>query len=464
MTVLKAFGDTIFIGMASALSVLLPSFFLARYFWSRGEDPLIKAFFHMGRFLFVMPPLVAIFCFMGFFPGWIGVSAILIVHTYLLLPYCTGRFFQGYKTYIPSSLIKQSYLLRLSPLQQISLVELPFLGKEIFYTGLLVFLMASTAFSTILLLSGRGDISTLTLSIFAEFEQGFQGRDIYFLMGAQGLLSLIIILFLRRRDPIKNYRAGEKEIQGERKNSPSPLVLGLMVLYALPLSLFLPSMDIDNLPTDMIGSIFLTLGIGAFSSLITVGITLGLINYGLTKEEFFLRRLNQGIFFLWSVPKILLVSGIFIMTLYLNGENSKGEMGVLLMATLLLFVLSYMPYAWNEFMGFIHDVERRYKKSIDLLRMTPFQIFYYLIIPQYCPVILKTIATLCCFIMGNLLIYLFVFPDYLSTKPLSILGYEAMIRLDMEKASFYLGVQLLLMFLVVLLPLFFTERKKHVGG
>lgn len=197
-------GFTFWQAFLSAIFSVIPAIFLARALHRR-------RFF--GRTLFlrlcamtlVLPVLVAVFGILSVYgqTGWLaklcqllgldytfspyGLKGILLAHVFFNMPLATRMLLQS----LENIAIEQRQVaaqLRFNEWQQFTILEWPYLRRQILPTAALIFMLCFASFATVLALGGGPAATTIELAIYQALNYDFD-------LGRATLLALIQLFF-----------------------------------------------------------------------------------------------------------------------------------------------------------------------------------------------------------------------------------------------------------------------------
>lgn len=197
-------GFTFWQAFLSAIFSVIPAIFLARAFYRRR---------FVGRTLFlrlcamtlVLPVLVAVFGILSVYgqTGWLaklcqlvgieysftpyGLKGILLAHVFFNMPLATRMLLQS----LENIAIEQRQIaaqLRFNEWQQFTLLEWPYLRRQLLPTAALIFMLCFASFATVLALGGGPAATTIELAIYQALSYDFD-------LGRATLLALIQLFF-----------------------------------------------------------------------------------------------------------------------------------------------------------------------------------------------------------------------------------------------------------------------------
>lgn len=105
-------------------------------------------------------------------------------------------------------------------------------------------------------------------------------------------------------------------------------------------------------------------------------------------------------------------------------------------------LLAYLPFCLKSFLPDFKVFQERYGRQIHLLNLSFFEVFTVIIWPYLHQKIRGKFAMIMCFSMGNLSLPLLL--GQMEVETLPVLTYQAFLRYDTEKATFYMACLVLL--------------------
>ncbi|HBN22173.1 MAG TPA: hypothetical protein DD412_02935 [Holosporales bacterium] len=449
--------------LSAVFSVLLGAI-LARFLWCNQGLRLEGFLTAMGALTFVMPVMIPALGFMLFFDGaggekLYGLAGIVLVHVFLNAAYCMVQIRGAYERFITPSLQQQCDLLGFSKKERLRYLEFPALRSTLINSFLVVFCLSLSSFSIVLLLGGGPSSTTLSVALYHALSVSFDLKNAGFFLGLQLMLSLVFASLLYHQ------KQHQKEVKIQREPQSfqgkfrelKELFLGCVLgIYIMPL---IPILRVLVLPKEGIqtalNSLVLTGILGIISSVFVVGCTLSFLAYFLKTSRPMTSLLSTLVYLFLSVPKIVLVGGIFLLChSFLEGKT--------IVYSLIIFVtlLAYLPFCLKSFLPDFKVFQNRYGRQINLLNFSLFEIFQTIIWPYLHQKIRRKLAMITCFSMGNLSIPLLL--GQMEVETLPVLTYQAFLRYDTEKAAFYMACLVLLMGSIYGVSYVFNKERRRV--
>lgn len=449
--------------LSAAFSVLIGGS-LARFLWLNQGLRLERLLTAMGALTFVMPVMIPALGFMLLFDyagGEIlyGLAGIVLVHVFLNAAYCMAQIRGAYGRFVTPSMQRQCDLLVFSKKERLVHLEFPAVRSTLINSFLVVFCLSLSSFSVVLLLGGGPASTTLSVALYHGLSVSFDLKNAAFFLTLQLILSLTFASLLHRQQYKQKEMKIPKEAQVFQRNFRGGKELFLAFIlggYMLPLISVLRTLTLPQEGFEAaLDSLVLTATLGCICSVLVVGVTLSIVVYFLKTSRPITSLFSTLIYLFLSVPKIVLVGGFFLLSHAFLKER-------IIIYFLIIFVtlLAYLPFCLKSFLPDFKVFQSRYGRQIHLLNFSSFEIFQIIIWPYLQEKIIKKMAMIYCFSMGNLSIPLLLGQMEVETFP--VLIYQAFLRYDTEKAAFYMACLVLLMGVVYGLSHAFNYKKKRV--
>ncbi|HGF6560638.1 TPA: thiamine/thiamine pyrophosphate ABC transporter permease ThiP [Providencia alcalifaciens] len=193
-------GFTFWQALLSAIFSIIPAIFLARALYRRrfwGRMLLLR----LCAMTLVLPVLVAVFGILSVYgqTGWLaklflwlgvdyqfspyGLRGILLAHIFFNMPLATRMLLQSLEN-IAIEQRQSAAQLGFNEWQQFTLLEWPYLRRQMLPTGALIFMLCFASFATVLALGGGPAATTIELAIYQALSYDFD-------LGRATLLALI---------------------------------------------------------------------------------------------------------------------------------------------------------------------------------------------------------------------------------------------------------------------------------
>lgn len=193
-------GFTFWQALLSAIFSIIPAIFLARALYRRrfwGRMLLLR----LCAMTLVLPVLVAVFGILSVYgqTGWLaklclwlgvdyqfspyGLRGILLAHIFFNMPLATRMLLQSLEN-IAIEQRQSAAQLGFNEWQQFTILEWPYLRRQILPTGALIFMLCFASFATVLALGGGPAATTIELAIYQALSYDFD-------LGRATLLALI---------------------------------------------------------------------------------------------------------------------------------------------------------------------------------------------------------------------------------------------------------------------------------
>ena len=296
------------------------------------------------------------------------------------------------------------------------------------------------------------------MALYHALSVSFDLKEAGFFLFLQMMLSLIFASLLhRQKQPQKEVKIQKvsRVFQGKFRWVKEGVLGCVLGFYMLPLLSVLRTITLPQEGLEMLlNSFVLTAILGGVSSVFVVGVSLGLLAFFLKTSRPLTSLFSTLVYLFLSVPKIVLVGGIFLAFYGFLDEK-------ITIYSLIIFVtlLAYLPFCLKSFLPDFKVFQNRYGRQIQLLNFSFFDIFQSIIWPYLHQKIRHKLAMITCFSMGNLSIPLLL--GQMEVETLPVLTYQAFLRYDTEKAAFYMACLVGLMGGVYGLSHVLNYRKKR---
>lgn len=387
-----------------------------------------------------------------------GLWGVVTIHVFLNFSYVAIQNAETYHRIFSPARRAQIELLRLTWVQRFQLIEWPWIRHEMAHNLFLVFSNALASFTPILLLGGGPQSTTISVALYhallVDFNLFLAGK----FMVIQLLLSLGVMKLCHRIRGSVAQPAGSacSEVLAAPiypYDKPLPTTgmtfsartkrtveTGVLCLIACGLSFpygvliysmgSFSAMDFAPLLHPIILTLALALSVGFLVLCLTIICVYCALQYPM-------RALSSMVDILLSIPRIVLISAIFIafyhwFDLFL----------VQIMAIIGVSVLCYISYSLKGVLAMIPMVQS-YRYQIHLLRFGFRETFSFIIWPLMGARIKRLASLVACFMVGNISIPLVIGQH--EVKTLSICAYEAAMRFNTSATALILWVQILIM-------------------
>jgi len=453
--------------LQSVLSAVFSVFLgaaLARFLWCYQGLRLEGILMSAGALIFVAPVMVPTLGFMLLFDenggeALYGLQGIVLVHVFLNAAYCMTQLRGAYGRFVTPPLQRQCDLLGFSKKDRLLHLEFPALRATLINSFSVVPSSSLRSFSVVLLLGGGPASTTLSVALYHALSVSFDFKNAVFFLALQLALSLAFTMLLypqKQQQKEAKIQSEPAIFQGRFRGIKELFLGGVLGIYCLPLiavlrTLLLPHEGVET----ALKSLVLTVMLGSTGSFFVVGITLSFLTYFLKSSRPITSLFSTLTYLFLSVPKIVLGGAIFLLC------HSFLE-GKIIMYSLIIgsTLLAYLPFCLKSFLPDFKVFQERYGNQIHLLNLSFFEVFTVIIWPYLHQKIRRKFAMIMCFSMGNLSFPLLL--GQMEVETLPVLTYQAFLRYDTEKATFYMACLVLLTGIVYGISYGFNTRKKRV--
>ena len=420
-------GFTFWQAFLSALFSVLPAILLARALYRR-------RFF--GRALFirlcamtlVLPVLVAVFGILSIYgqTGWLaklcqlvgleytfspyGLKGILLAHIFFNMPLATRMLLQSLEN-IAIEQRQSAAQLGFNEWQQFTILEWPYLRRQILPTASLIFMLCFASFATVLALGGGPAATTIELAIYQSLSYDFDlGRatilaliQLFFCVGlmfvCQKINTLFSVGFSHQNhwyDPADNLF---------RRLRDALLIIAAMLLLLPPLL----AVIFDGLNGQLTHVVSQSALWQATSTSLTIALSAGLLCVLLTlmllwsSRELRLRqaaKIGQAIelsgLIILAMPGIVLATGFFILFNETIGIP-ESPYALVIMTNALLAI----PYALKVLENPMRDIAERYNPLCQSLAISGFKRFRIIELKALKKPIAQALAFACVISIGD---------------------------------------------------------------
>ncbi len=379
----------------SALFSVLPAIFLARALYRRrfaGRTLLLR----LCAMTLVLPVLVAVFGILSVYgrQGWLaqlctfmglewrfspyGLQGILLAHLFFNLPMATRLLLQALEN-IPTEQRQLAAQLGMRGRDFFRLVEWPWLRRQLFPTGALIFMLCFASFATVLSLGGGPRATTIELAIWQALSYDYDPARAALLAIIQMICCLGLVLLSQRLS--KAIAPGTSLVHSWRDPQDSRVSrLSDAVLIMLMLLLMLPpllAVVVDGLSGALLHqlrqpvlwqAVWTSLRIAIAAGLLCVALTMMLL---WSSRELRLRQrtlagqaLEMSGMIILAMPGIVLATGFFLLLNNSVGLPQSAD-GIVIFTNALMAI----PYALKVLENPMRDLASRYGplcQSLDI--------------------------------------------------------------------------------------------------
>ncbi|ADP10054.1 Thiamine ABC transport system, inner membrane component [Erwinia sp. Ejp617] len=380
--------------LSAALSVL-PAIPLARALYRRrfhGRTALLR----LCAMTLVLPVLVAVFGILSVYgrSGWLaqlcalsginyrftpyGLQGILLAHVFFNLPLAARLLLQGLQQ-IPAEQRQLAAQLGLSGWSHFSIVEWPWLRRQILPAAALIFMLCFASFATVLSLGGGPQATTIELAIFQALSFDYDPGRAALLALLQMLCCLALVTLSQRLS--KAIPAGSNSLGDWRnpQDSRGARVLDAMIIAAALLLILPPLLAVvaDGLNRSLSGilqqpalwlamltSLRIALAAGVLCVLLTMMLLWSSRELRLNQRPRWGQALELSGMLILAMPGIVLATGFFLLLNQTVGlPESAGSIVAFTNA------LMAIPYAMKVLENPLRDIAERYNRlcqSLDI--------------------------------------------------------------------------------------------------
>ncbi|MBE2895406.1 thiamine/thiamine pyrophosphate ABC transporter, permease protein [Pasteurellaceae bacterium HPA106] len=350
---------------------------------------------------FVLPTLVAVFGLLGVYglSGWLnrtlmffgqgeplsiyGLSGILLAHLYFNLPLATKLFYSALQS-IPSEQYKLAAQLNIRRLNLFTLLELPYLKKQLLPTATLIFMLCFTSFAIVLTLGGGPKYTTLEVAIYQALTFDFD-------LARAAMLAVVQLLICSLLFRLSHVFTTHTSTSGTPSHAflPTPertlrffhrLALCALALFvALPLGNILMQgiSSLNTLSTSTWTDIWratqYSLALACCAGMMCIGMSVALLLcarqlhfYGFAKSA--RELMNIGMVIL-ALPMLVIATGLYLALRDL--DSTWWLFGVVALCNALVA----MPFALRILQPVLYDNMQRYQRLCQSLGITGFSRF-----------------------------------------------------------------------------------------
>ncbi|HBO23233.1 MAG TPA: thiamine/thiamine pyrophosphate ABC transporter permease ThiP [Providencia sp.] len=420
-------GFTFWQAFLSAIFSVLPAILLARALYRRrffGRTLFIR----LCAMTLVLPVLVAVFGILSIYgqTGWLaklcqlfgleytfspyGLKGILLAHIFFNMPLATRMLLQSLEN-IAIEQRQSAAQLGFNEWQQFTILEWPYLRRQILPTASLIFMLCFASFATVLALGGGPAATTIELAIYQSLSYDFDlGRatilaliQLFFCVGlmfiCQKINNLFSVGFSHQThwyDPADNLF---------RRLRDALLIIAAMLLLLPPLL----AVIFDGLNGQLISVFSQSALWQATSTSLIIALCAGLLCVLLTlmllwsSRELRLRqaiRIGQAIelsgLIILAMPGIVLATGFFI---FFNETIGIPESpyALVIMTNALLAI----PYALKVLENPMRDIAERYNPLCQSLAISGFKRFKIIELKALKKPIAQALAFACVISIGD---------------------------------------------------------------
>ncbi|WP_034945816.1 thiamine/thiamine pyrophosphate ABC transporter permease ThiP [Erwinia oleae] len=379
----------------SALFSVLPALPLARALYRR-RFPGRALLLRLCAMTLVLPVLVAVFGILSVYgrTGWLaklcallgidytfspyGLAGILLAHIFFNLPLAARLLLQALEQ-IPGEQRQLAAQLGLRGWHFFSVVEWPWLRRQIFPAGALIFMLCFASFATVLSLGGGPKATTLELAIFQALSFDYDPGRAALLAMIQMVCCLGLVMLSQRLS--KAIPSGSAVVGGWRDPQDSlrakitdalPIALALLLLLPPLLAVIADGLSqglnaVFHQPAlwqATLTSLRIALGAGVVSVTLTMMLLWSSRELRLRQHVLPGQLLELSGMLILAMPGIVLATGFFLLLNASVGLPQRAD-GMVIFTNALMAV----PYAMKVLENPMRDVAERYGRlclSLDI--------------------------------------------------------------------------------------------------
>ena len=485
-TIFQAFLSTvlsIIIGTVLAWSLAHQSSF-------RGRDFLVA----LLSSSLVLPTLIVVFGIISVLGnnGWInrgllylfdysfdnsiyGLGGILIAHVYLNASFATRSLLHVFES-IPKERYKLAKSLNFSAFKRFLLIEFPAIRLSLKSISSTIFLLCFTSFAIVLTLGGSPSYNTLEVAIYEAVKLDFDIPLALKLALIQLSITMVLVyLSANFRVGISNIKTQNSKIPWSESNKLKIFQISIIFISTTLFVLPLISIFIDGLGANFIKilndelflkSLFMSLGIATFSSVLTVIFALLIsdtrrnfnINHRMKKSKTtnFINLLIafSGNIYL-AIPSLILGLGFFLFSQKFQAPLMLWALGAVLCAN----VLMSLPFALSIIYPPMLRIAGRYDKLSFALNLSGSKRWLYCEWPYLKSSVAYVFALSFCLSLGDLGVIALFGSNEITTLPWYL--YQLMGSYQTKDGA---GVALILLVLTLTIFIFLPKVFKNASN
>lgn len=421
--------------LSTLLSVPLGILMARALVWNQGWRPSQFCMKLLGLPL-ITPALVGILGFItlaGYFINVYSFTGILLAHLVFYSPF-VALFMINSWHFIPEEHYKLVAQLQLSPWQIFAKIEAPQLRRPILEITLISFCLFLNSFTTIMILGGGPQHTTLSVALYQSFfffydpEQGLNFAGLQLLLS----LSLAVGTIVFKTLPQGGASLKRPSLPSLRSNHQKPLVLFCLILILSPL-LVVASYSLLSLPKTLthpllwqaiFRSLFVSLTVGPISLVLT---------YILVRYETIFSKPVASLYLL--IPPALI--GAFLFYISLEWAFLPSDFFLLLIQ---LFIV--LPFSFRLLRGPYQILQQNYYPTSQSLGLSSWQRFSIIEWPLLKKPLATALGLACALSLGD-------FQSLAFFSSPETLGLSNLLYFQMEKYHFEEGMGTALILLLL---------------